>query len=92
MPKGGRREGAGRKTKAEELGLPKLIEEVIGDAGKKALIEKVHTQAIAGNFPQQQLMLAYIYGKPVEKHDIDQETKVSIVYADGIANLINPAT
>lgn len=64
---GGKREGAGRKSKAEELGLPQLIEEVIGDDGKRELIKKIHAKAKEGSFNHQQLLMAYIYGKPTEK-------------------------
>jgi len=65
--KGGKREGAGRKTKAEEMGLPKLIEDVIGDTGKKDLIQKIFDKAKTGSFLHQQLLMNYIYGKPTEK-------------------------
>lgn len=69
MPKGGKREGSGRKSKAEELGLPALIEEVIGEQGKKDLVSSIHKKAKSGSFPHQQLLMHYIYGKPQEKID-----------------------
>lgn len=70
MPKGGKREGSGRKSKAEELGLPALIEEVIGEQGKKDLVAAIHKKAKSGSFPHQQLLMHYIYGKPQEKIDV----------------------
>lgn len=91
MPRGGFRVGGGRKSKAEELGLPKLIEDVIGESGKRQLVEVLFKKAKAGSFPHHQLLMAYTFGKPVEKHDVDQKTEISIVYADGIADLISPA-
>lgn len=91
-PKGGAREGAGRKTKAEELGLPKLIEEVIGEEGKKELITSIHKMAKSGSFPHQQLLLAYIYGKPTETHKVDQVTDIIVKYDGGIDDLISPAS
>ena len=69
-PKGGAREGAGRKTKAEELGLPAMIDEVAGIDGKKEVLKKVLEQAKGGSYNHQQLFLAYAYGKPVEKVDL----------------------
>jgi hypothetical protein len=64
---GGKRDGAGRKTKAEEMGLPMLIEEVIGDEGKRELIKQIHEKAKSGSFNHQQLLMNYIFGKPTEK-------------------------
>ncbi len=70
MANGGARPGAGRKTKAEEMGLPKLIEDVIGDDGKKRLVQKIMQQAEGGSFPHQQLMMHYMYGKPQDHVDV----------------------
>jgi hypothetical protein len=71
--RGGSREGSGRKTKAEELGLPKLIEEVIGLAGKKELIRKIYAQATEGKEGSQKLLMEYIFGKPSEHIRLDGE-------------------
>lgn len=89
---GGARPGAGRKTKAEELGLPMLIDEVIGEDGKKELVKAIHEKAKAGSFPHQQLLLAYIYGKPTETHKVDQITDIIVKYDGGINDLISPTT
>lgn len=67
---GGRRAGAGRASRAEILGLPMLIEDVMGEDGKRELIQKIFDQARAGSFPHQQLILAYAYGKPSDHVDI----------------------
>ena len=69
MPNGGKRPGAGRKSKAEEMGLPSLIEDCIGEEGKRALIEKINAQAMAGSYKHQELLMAYIYGKPTDHID-----------------------
>ncbi len=72
MKHGGKRDGAGRKTKAEELGLPALIEEVIGEEGKRELIKILFEAAKdKKDFKNRQLLLSYIYGKPTEFKDID---------------------
>jgi hypothetical protein len=70
MNHGGRREGAGRKTKAEEMGLPNLIEEVIGDEGKKELVKGIFDKARSGSFLHQQMLMHYIYGKPQDHVDV----------------------
>lgn len=90
MPKGGARAGAGRKTKAEELGLSSLIDDVIGIDGKKDLIRIIHKQAKQGREASQKLLMEYIYGKPTEHHNIDQVTEFIIKYDGGINDLIKP--
>lgn len=70
MAHGGYREGAGRKSKAEEMGLPALIEDVIGDEGKREIIEKLFEKAKSGSFLHTQLLMAYMYGKPQDNLDI----------------------
>lgn len=70
MAKGGARPGAGRKSKAEELELPALIEEVIGEQGKRDIIKKLFEKAKGGSYPHTQLLMAYMYGKPQEKVDL----------------------
>lgn len=66
MALGGKREGAGRKSKAEELKLPALIEDVIGEGGKRELIKILYQKAKSGSFQHHQLLMHYLYGKPVE--------------------------
>jgi len=68
--RGGARKGAGRKTKAEELELPALIDEVIGEDGKRAVITKLFEKAKTGSYLHTQLLMAYIYGKPQDKLDL----------------------
>lgn len=86
MPRGGARRGAGRKSKAEEMGLPALIEEVIGDEGKRSLIASINEKAQGGSFLHQQLLMAYIYGKPQDDVDITSNGKTisakEIIYRD----------
>jgi hypothetical protein len=72
---GGKREGSGRKSKAEELQLPAMIEEIAGDEGKKEVLKKILDQAKAGSFNHQQLFMAYAFGKPTEKIDLTSKGK-----------------
>lgn len=71
MNHGGKRDGAGRKSKAEEMGLPALIEDVIGDEGKKKIIQMIYDQSIkADGFKDRQMLMHYMYGKPQDSLDI----------------------
>lgn len=82
----------GRKSKAEELGLPALIDEVVGEAGKKKLISILYEQAKKGSFPHHQMLMHYMYGKPVEHKSIDKVSEILIKYSDDSGDLISPAT
>lgn len=75
MPSGGARRGAGRKSKAEEMGLPKLIEDCIGEEGKRSIVQKIYNQAKDGSFNHQQLLMQYIFGKPQDEIDITTNGK-----------------
>lgn len=67
---GGARPGSGRKSKAEEMGLPKLIEDVVGEEGKKDLVKNIFEKAKGGSFLHAQLLMHYMYGKPQDSLDI----------------------
>jgi len=64
---GGNRPGSGRKSKAEELGLIGLIEDVVSEKERRAIIKKLAEKAKEGSFNHLQLYMAYYYGKPQEK-------------------------
>lgn len=70
MARGGSRKNAGRKSKAEEMGLPALIEDVIGEEGKQTLIQKIFEKAKGGSYLHAQLLMHYMYGKPQDSIDI----------------------
>jgi hypothetical protein len=64
MPNGGRRPGAGRKSKAEEAGLQQLLDDAWTTTERKAVIKAMHKSAKAGNVKAAALLLSYAYGKP----------------------------
>lgn len=70
---GGRRPGAGRKSKAEELGLVALLEESFSIDDRRAVIQNLTTIAKGSDLKAavsaSSLLLAYAYGKPTEKHE-----------------------
>jgi len=82
---GGHREGAGRKSKAEELGLIALIDEVVTQKDRTAIIKKLADKAKEGSFNHIQLFMYYYYGKPTEQVNLsvkEPRTKVKIRFDD----------
>lgn len=82
---GGVRPNSGRKSKAEEMGLPKLIEDIVGDKGKRALIQKLYDRSVTkGDIKAITLLMAYIFGKPSDSGmlpiDADNVESVTITY------------
>lgn len=68
MPRGGKREGAGRKSKAEELKLIEAMDNILED---QRALEELAELVKKGNFSAIKLWLEYRYGKPkqyVEEH------------------------
>lgn len=64
---GGRREGAGRKSKSEEMQLIEMLNKHIDkDKAIKVLKEKIDE----GDFKALQLYMNYMYGKPKETKDV----------------------
>ena len=95
---GGVRAGQGRKSRAYELGLPRLISRAIPDSENIKLIKKIFEEALAGSFPHAKLYLEYRYGKvpehlTIENGEVD-EIKLSkldgkeLILLDGITNKI----
>lgn len=71
---GGARPGAGRKTKAEILGLAELIDTAWPTADQKKVITKLAKDCNDPDFHIRQesrkLLLAYKFGRPTEKHEV----------------------
>ena len=71
---GGARPGAGRKSKAEILGLAALIDEAWPPTQQKKVIKKLAEDCNHHEFSvrhaSRQLLLAYKFGKPTETHEI----------------------
>lgn len=71
--RGGARPGAGRKTKAEILGLAEMIDEAWPIAKQKEVIKKLAKDCMDNDFHTRQearkLLLAYKFGKPTERHE-----------------------
>ena len=73
MARGGKREGAGRKPKAEELKLIEVMDSILED---QRALEELASLVKRGNFSAIKLWLEYRYGKP--KDHIEQSTREEI--------------
>lgn len=76
--KGGVKGRSGRKSKAEELGLQKLLDECWTLAERKACIKKLAADAKGGNMEATKTLLAYAYGKPVDRKIISGDEDAPI--------------
>ena len=65
--RGGKREGAGRKSKSEEMELVEMLNKHID---KDEAILKLKLMIDTGDFKAIQLYMNYMYGKPKETKDI----------------------
>ncbi len=65
--RGGKREGAGRKSKSEEMQLVEMLNKHID---KDEAIKKLKAMIDEGDFKAIQLYMNYLYGKPKETKDI----------------------
>lgn len=76
MPRGGKRPGAGRKSKAEEMGLVETIvktgQKATGqDKPLEVLWEQIWREAISGSKEHVKFILEYGYGKPKQRIEAD---------------------
>lgn len=87
MPKGGRRPGAGRKSKAEEAGLKALLDEVWTPKDRKAVIVALSKQAAQGNVQAATLLFNYAFGKPAQRieHTGDADAPLAIQIVEILA-------
>lgn len=73
MGHGGKREGAGRKTKAAELGLQELLDTCWPLSDRQATIKKLASLANRGNLQAVQILMSYTYGKPKERVELSTD-------------------
>jgi hypothetical protein len=77
---GGARPGAGRKSKAEELGLDALMDSI---GPTEAVLQAVYDQAVKKNVKAQQLWLSYKFGKPKETVNLKSDNTIHWIEEDG---------
>lgn len=71
---GGARPGAGRKSKAEEMGLAALLNRCFTEEQREECIGKLVEDAKSLEFnvrdSARKLLLAYTFGQPAAKHEV----------------------
>src|ERR1051326_5162264 len=71
----GGRKGSGRKSKAEELGLEKLLQDCWSEKDRKACITKLAEDAKSDDFkirhPSREMLFSYAYGRPKIQADVN---------------------
>lgn len=72
--KGGQKGRSGRKSKAEEAGVQELFDRSWPMPNRVKVIQQLHKSAMKGNDRAAALLLAYVYGKPTEKHEHSGES------------------
>lgn len=81
MARGGKREGAGRKPKAEEDRLIERLDSIIDqDKALKALSTKVYD----GDGRALELYMKYRYGLPKQKTEITMDNEPFILKLNGV--------
>ena len=66
MSHGGKREGAGRKSKSEEIQLVEKLDALINP---DFAIEKMYEHITNGSEKMLELYMGYRFGKPTQSHD-----------------------
>ena len=69
---GGKREGAGRKSKSEEMQLIEMLNKHID---KDDAIKKLKAKIDEGDFKALQMYMNYMYGKPKEHKTVDLQSE-----------------
>lgn len=78
----------GRRSRAEELGLPRLLEKVVTDSKKLAVMRRLLKIAEEGSDKDSlkaiELLLAYVYGKPTQTVDVSARvvTEYEVVWSE----------
>lgn len=79
----------GRKPRVIELKAREFILSVInGEQGVEKLVKKIYDQAVKGSYKQQELLLNYILGKPVEKLKIERAYGSQPVVSEPVIKII----
>lgn len=82
--RGGAKGRSGRKSKAAELGLQALLDECWDQTQRKDCIKNLAKNAKTGDMESLKLLLAYTYGKPVDRKEIKGELgQTLVVYLPG---------
>lgn len=79
---GGARPAAGRKSKAEEMGLSALLDKCWTVAAREKCIRSLAQKATKGEIEAIKLLMSYAFGKPRESVDLTHAGGIEIVYVN----------
>lgn len=84
---GGARPGAGRKPAEVRDELTRLLDQAVPTSDRLAILSAMSQKAQEGDIKAATLMLAYLYGRPVERQEITtdqqpQPIKITVQYQD----------
>ncbi len=89
---GGKREGAGRKPKADEERIKALsIKGLVSMFGSEERAFESLAQQAATSFPHMKLLFEYAYGKPKESLEITDHS-MSVELSDEVKDLFGKAS
>lgn len=80
--RGGARPGAGRKSRAEELGLIHLLDRHFPVKDRAEVLTVLCSKAKDGDMRAIELILAYTFGKPIERTETNVSGEVGIYQVD----------
>lgn len=69
----GQKGRSGRKTKAAELGLQRLLHKCWGKTDRENAVKKLAELASKGHLEAIKLLMAYTYGKPIQRMELPTE-------------------
>lgn len=84
--RGGARDGAGRKSNKEKLGIDRLLSEAISDDEWITIFRALKGKAKRGDSTAAKLLMAYAFGEPDKSIEIngskDRPIEILVTYAD----------
>ena len=84
------RSGRGRKSKAEEMGLKRLLDDCWTHDQRRECITTLATMASGGDIEAIKLLMAYTFGKPKESVQMEQTGVLEVRYvSDWRENVID---
>jgi len=80
---GGKRAGAGRKSRVVEQDLNALLDKCVPAKDRESIVRKLAEDALSVSFrvrnEARKLLLAYMFGKPVDRVELEGEVDVNLL-------------
>ena len=82
MGHGGARPGAGRKSDADIQRVRTLMAQAVTDSDWRDIFTALALKALAGNTRAAELLMAYAFGKPPERLEVEDAAEVIYITVD----------